>query len=222
MRNAVPPPRPAGWQGPAVAEQLRGPGLGLIRRLDGRSGVESADEGGENMAEATFNAGVVKVRVPGEDLRALGRRLRRQPLYKGPCMLIERAAGLALDSTTAPSVGSRPLLWNAHGGPCQRWYVRSVARGQVKLLSELENLALAAEGTPGEWTPIHLERPSDSRHQLWKLRPTDDGVAFLIESALSAHAFDAGRDPEIEREPALWASHWASWQQWVIARLPLA
>ncbi|WP_322762622.1 RICIN domain-containing protein [Frankia sp. Cr2] len=57
--------------------------------------------------------------------------------------------------------------------------------------------------------------------QQWRLKNTDDGVAFIIENAASGYALDAGQDAENERDPHLWPTHWASWQQWIIVRLPL-
>jgi hypothetical protein len=174
------------------------------------------------MAETTLNLGFLKVRFTKEQVAAAHSRLRRKPLYGGPCLLVERASGRALDVTPDAKPGERAVLWTVHGGPWQRWNIRPVGGGQVQFVSEHRSLALTAVGTPGDWSPVRLEEPTaGDRHQRWRLRPTDDGAAFLIESVMSPHALDATDAPENLTVPQLWSSHWAEWQQWVIARLPI-
>jgi hypothetical protein len=72
------------------------------------------------------------------------------------------------------------------------------------------------------WSPVTLQRRrKNDDSQRWRLRPTDDGGAFLIENIANQKALDASDKPQNLVEPHVWDPHWESWQQWVIARLPL-
>jgi hypothetical protein len=53
-------------------------------------------------ASLTLNLGVISLTFSQAELSALQMRFKRDPLYHGPCLLIDRRWGLALDSTTNP------------------------------------------------------------------------------------------------------------------------
>jgi hypothetical protein len=167
------------------------------------------------------NVGLFEIDFSSAEIASIRARFRRDPLYKGPCLIIERQAGLALDVTYEPTAGTRPVLYTVHGLPWQRWNIRPAGQGTVTITAEHGGLALAAPRAPDDWSPLTLERTASEPHQRWRLRQTDDGSAFLIESAVSAHAIDATQEPTNLSSPHLWSSHWAAWQQWVICRLPI-
>jgi hypothetical protein len=162
------------------------------------------------------------VSFTAEEISRFAKRLRRNPLYRGPCLILERQTGRALDATYEPKVSTQPVLWTMHGLPWQRWYLNPVGRGPVPITCEKGGLALGTKGSPGDWSEVSLQTPTGVVGQQWRLHPTDDGAAFLVESAISAHALDATDSPEDGTHPHLWSSHWAAWQQWVVARLPLS
>jgi hypothetical protein len=174
------------------------------------------------MADLGFNFGVFKIDFSSAEVTAMRARIRRDPLYKGPCLLIERQSGLALDVTQEPKAGTQPVLYSVHGLAWQRWFITPDGRGTVRIVAELGGLALAAPHLPEDWSPLRLQRATPGDEQLWRLRPTDDGAAFLVESAISDHAIDATEQPQSLSSPHLWSSHWAPWQQWVICRLPIS
>ncbi|MFT7840697.1 RICIN domain-containing protein [Saccharothrix sp. BKS2] len=174
------------------------------------------------MADFGINTGIFKVDFTSSEVAAIRQRLRRGPLHSGPCLIIERQSGLALDSTQEPHEGSSPVFYGTHGLPWQHWRIKPAGRGTFTITSATGDLALSAPRRPEDWSPVHLRRPNSSNEQRWRLHPTDDGSAFLIESAVSPHALDATQQPERLASPHLWSTHWKAWQQWIICRLPMS
>ncbi len=183
-----------------------------------------------------FQVGVgatgVTVGISRAMLGSLATRFSRRTLYGGPCMLIDRHTGLALDSTTEPRHRTRPVLWTPHGLPWQQWRIVRVKRGIYKILSEHGDLALSTDHAAGDGSWVWLEKYRDREDQLWRLEATEDHTAFVVETKRSAHSLDATLDPRIPAaaedgwigdpsSPILWETHSQAWQQWVIVRLPL-
>jgi len=184
--------------------------------------VEGGDRRVPTTVTTTLNLGVLKIAVSAQDLRALRSRFSRSPLYRGPCLLIDRETGLALDSTTEPAAGVRPVLWTPHAAPWQQWRLRSVGTGSVQIISEAApSLVLTTDLTAGDRSWVWLDPINAGKAQKWRLKTSDDGAAFLLETKESHHALDTGGQADLHRQPILWASHWAAWQQWMICRLPL-
>ena len=174
-----------------------------------------------------FNVGLSE-----KALRSLRERFSRRTLYGGPCMLVERHSGLALDSTTGPEHKSRPVLWTPHGLQWQQWRIQSSGRGLYKIASEMNGMVLTTDVTPSDGSRVWLERDRDRDDQLWRLIPSHDRAAFVVESMRSEHSLDSTPDPKVpaatsERDvsdptsPLLWTTHWRAWQQWLVVRLPL-
>jgi hypothetical protein len=173
-------------------------------------------------ASVTLNLGVIKFSLTHDELRSLRGRFNRGPIYKGPCMIVNRDTGLALDAGPETKPGDHNLLWTAHAGPWQQWRLRGVGGGQVEIVSEASRLRLTTMAETDDWGDVWLDdKVASDWSSRWRLKNTDDGAAFLIENATSGHALDAGREAEIRRVPHMWSSHGAPWQQWIIVRLPL-
>jgi hypothetical protein len=173
-------------------------------------------------ASVTLNLGVVQLRLTQDELSSLRQRFNRNPLYKGPCMILSRDTGLALDAGPSSKSGDHNVLWTPHAGPWQQWRLRGVGGGEVEILSEHSGLRLTSMASPHDWGDVWLDRKQKSDWSTrWRLKATDDGVAFLIQNTASSYALDAGEKPENGRDPHVWTSHWALWQQWIIMRLPL-
>ena len=172
------------------------------------------------MPNVGVNVTVFKLDLSPDDVKAIRSRFRRATLFGGPCLILSRDSGLALDSTGEPTVGMQPLLWTTHGLPWQQWNLRRARRGKVKIFSGVGNLALTALSQPHDWSPVTLRNEDAHGAQEWRLRPTEDGAAFLIEHGTTDHALDAGQEAENLRQPHLWSTHWATWQQWIVCRLP--
>ena len=173
------------------------------------------------MARVTINVGVLKVEFDSADFGAL--RRSRRVLFGGPCVILCRQWGRALDAGQNAIPGTKPVVWDTHALPWQQWLLHPDGDpGSVRIESHSAGLSLSAAGR-GDWSPVRLERPrhGDS-NQLWRLQPTADGSAYLIENVKTGKALDAAHEPQNGFEPHLWEPHWESWQQWVIARLPLA
>ena len=145
-------------------------------------------------------------------------------LFNGPCMIIERCEGLALDGSQPLRGDLRPIFWPANAEPWQQWRIRSVGDGLVSIVNERDGLALttdpAEKAGNGSWVTQEEFMGHDS--QLWRLTPTDDRFAFVIESKQSAHALDSGKGGSVERKqsPIVWDTHGGPCQQWMIAPLP--
>lgn len=136
-------------------------------------------------------------------------------------MIVDRETGLALDATTEPKTRGRPVLWTPHAAPWQQWRLQSMAGGCVRITSEANSMALSTDKRAGDGSWVWLDPLSADSAQTWRLKTTDDGAAFLIETGTSHYALDTGRDAESWTTPILWSSHQAPWQQWMICRLPL-
>lgn len=198
---------PAGGAGP------------MVRTGHGWIGI-TAESIVSAMTRVTVNVGVLKVELDETDLRRL--RRSRRTLFGGPCLVICRQWGRALDAGQAAEDGSRPVVWDTHALPWQQWLIeRASDNNTVGITSLSAGLALAVEGADDR-SPVVLRRPrSRDRSQRWHLEPTADGGAFVIENCASRKALDAAAEPHNGFEPHTWQPHGASWQQWVIARLPL-
>jgi hypothetical protein len=74
--------------------------------------------------------GPIKLGFTHEELMSLRNRFRKNPIYDGPCMILNRANGLALDAGPDSKVGdtmcSGPLtLDRGNNGGCGKWAMRS-------------------------------------------------------------------------------------------------
>lgn len=176
--------------------------------------------------------GVVEIDLPPLTAESIRKRFTDRTLFGGPCLLIDRRWGLALDATTSPKERTRPVLWTPHAAPWQQWRIHRVGSGTVRIVSEHGGKVLTTDASAGDgsWTWLETDRGRDN--QLWRLAPTDDRIAFVVETKQSAHALDARLDtkaPAVEpggsvadpTPPILWSTHWESWQQWLIVRVPL-
>jgi hypothetical protein len=175
-------------------------------------------------ATVTLNLGIVKLELTQDQLKSLSDRSNRNSLYRGPCLILSRDTGLALDAGQDAKSGSHTGLWAPHAAPWQQWRLRGVGGGQIEIVSESCQRRLTTMATGYDWGEIWLdrkERPDWSSR--WRLRATKDGAAFLIENARSGFALDAGEKATNGRDPHVWGeSHWAPWQQWIVVRLPLS
>lgn len=176
--------------------------------------------------------GMVKIEIPPLAAESIRQRFTGRTLYGGPCLLIDRRWGLALDATTSPRDRARPVLWTPHAAPWQQWRIQKTGRGTVRIVSEHGGKVLTTDASAGDGSWAWLESDRGRDNQQWRLTPTDDRVAFLVETKHSAHALDATTDarvPAVEPDgsiadptpPILWSSHWEPWQQWLVVRVPL-
>jgi hypothetical protein len=148
-----------------------------------------------------------------------------EALFHGPCLIIDRNTGLALDATQGAVRGTNPLLWTPHAPPWQQWRLQRIGgprlpSGLVRIVSEPTKLVLTKMERPHDWSPVWLEEQGGQAQQ-WRLMKTEDGAAFVIEHAGSRHSLDTGAHGKNGDKPHLWSTHWESWQQWMICRLPL-
>jgi len=159
-------------------------------------------------------------------------RFSRKTLYGGPCMLIERHTGLALDSTTQPGLRTRPVMWTPHGLPWQQWRILRTGRNSFRIASNMNGMVLTTDSSAGDGSWVWLEWDRANDDQLWTLSPTEDRSAFVIETFRSKHSLDATTSPANPAEneerdlkdptsPILWSTNRQGWQQWMVVRLPL-
>lgn len=171
------------------------------------------------MPNVGFTLGIVRVEWTREDFEALRRRFNGTALFRGPCLILDRQTGLALDAPDS-KFGTKPILYTPHALPWQQWRLQSVGRGLIRIVSEQYKFVLTAGERPYDWSPLSLESPGEIG-QTWRLRRSRDGAAFLIEHGQVPFALDTGQDATNDREPHLYSTHWESWQQWIICRLPI-
>jgi hypothetical protein len=174
---------------------------------------------------ASVNAFGFGVSLTAEELASLADRFRRDPMYGGPCLILNRHSGLALDAKPDAPVGGHTTLWSAHAAPWQQWRIRKSGQGNVEIISEPSALRLTTMRTAADWGEVWLhDKPRPGWSTEWRLTPSDDRVAFVIENAASTHALDPGHVAEDHHgvDPYVWSTHYEPWQQWMIVRLPLA
>jgi Ricin-type beta-trefoil lectin domain-like len=170
----------------------------------------------------TIGIGPVKLTFSPEELASLKARFTKNPIANAPCMILNRATGLALDATRTTISGTHNKLWNAHAGPHQQWRIRALGNDNVEIVSEQSGMLLTAMARPHDWGEVWLDRKKEADWSTrWRLKESRDKVAFVIENANSGYALDAGRDAKNGADPHLWRTTWDPWQQWIIARLPL-
>jgi hypothetical protein len=145
-------------------------------------------------ASVTLNLGVIKITLTQDELASLRKRFNRSPLYNGPCMILNRDTGLALDAGPNAKSGDHNVLWKPHGAPWQQWRLRGVGGGEIEIRSESSGLRLTTMATPSDWSDVWLDRKQENDWSTrWRLKSTDDGVAFVIRNAASRYALDAAR-----------------------------
>ena len=84
-----------------------------------------------------------------EELASLADRFRRDPLLGGPCLILNRHSGLALDAKPDAEVGGHATLWPAHAAPWQQWRIRKAGRGpRPRRCCELSVLMVSAGQMP--------------------------------------------------------------------------
>jgi hypothetical protein len=173
-------------------------------------------------ASVTLSLGVIKLTLTQDEFASLRKRFNRSPLYKGPCMILSRDTGLALDAGPHTKAGHHNVLWKPHAGPWQQWRLHGVGGGEVEILSESSGFRLTAMAKRQDWGGVWLDsKLANDWSTRWRLKSTDDGVAFLIQNAASGYALDAGQKPEDPPRPHMWRPNWSAWQQWIVVRLPL-
>ncbi len=174
------------------------------------------------MADFTLNLVFGSITIRDKDIASLKRMFDRNPIYGGPCLILNRANGLALDAGPDSKAGAHSVLWSAHAAPWQQWRLRKTG-DEVEIASASNGLSLTTMATGSKWAETWLDdkvHPDWSRR--WKLSSTKDQAAFAIENASSGYALDAGMEPDKDNkhDPHIWPTTWDPWQQWIIARLP--
>lgn len=162
----------------------------------------------------------VSLRLTDEERARFAARFRRSVL-DGPCIIVARGPGLALDIGWDQEAGWSPWFWETHALTPQQWTLERVAQPDVYTITHVgSGLRLQApEGTRGQPT---VARRRDTKRQRWQVVPTDDRTAFLLRSSATGAVLDATQDPARGSHPVVWDEHWEPWQQWVIARLPMS
>lgn len=181
--------------------------------------------------------GFVSFKLGPADLATLTKRFTRKPLLDGPCLILERRSGLALDSTIDsqpdPDGQHRPVLWTVNAMPWQQWRIDSGPGGLSTIRSQHSGYVLTTDDPPGNHSWVWLSPDRGHRTQRWRVQPTSDKTAFVIEAASSSFALDSTLHPEVPASvderwvetpsaPIMYSSHGEPQQQWVIARLPFS
>lgn len=171
----------------------------------------------------------LRVNLGPRSLVAVGRVFRRE-IFRDPCLIIDRWSGLALDSTTDPHVGTKPVLWTVHSEPWQRWRLRRAGRTHVYIQSVHCGLVLTATSSPANWAEVRLDTWRGADEQRWRVHQSVDGFAFQLSAGNSNFMLDSGDKAKVpagteERwvgdpdSPHLWENWGGRCQEWSIARL---
>lgn len=176
------------------------------------------------MPDVTINLGLGSITIRHEEIVALKKRFTRNPIYGGPCLILNRDTGLALDAGPDSGVGAHNTLWTAHAAPWQQWRLQSFGN-EVEIVSESNGLWLTTMARGSKWGEVWLHNKlSHDWSRRWKIKATEDRAAFAIENAASGFALDAGyevlKKEQKDRDPHVWESNGDPWQQWMIVRLP--
>jgi hypothetical protein len=60
-------------------------------------------------ASLTVGIGPIKWVIPARDLASLVKRFSKDQIFGGPCLILNRARGFALDATTTPAPGTHTI-----------------------------------------------------------------------------------------------------------------
>jgi hypothetical protein len=198
-----------------------------IRQIDGELEIRRIERGELREGSSAEGKKSSRPATPDDSLRSPDDSVKSsgEALFHGPCLIIDRHTGLALDATQEAVRGTNPVLWTPHAPPWQQWRLQRIGgprlpSGLVRIVSEPTKLVLTAMERPHDWSPVWLEEHGGQAQQ-WRLKKTEDGAAFVIEHAGSRHSLDTGAHGKNDDKPHLWSTHWESWQQWMICRLPL-
>lgn len=93
-------------------------------------------------------------------------------------------------------------------------------------------MVLSTDAPAGDRSWVWLEKNRDRDDQKWRVEPTADRSAFIVEAKTSEHALDATDHPKVPAScehhsvgnptmPIMYSTNREAWQQWVIVRLPL-
>ncbi|MFE8018221.1 RICIN domain-containing protein [Streptomyces antibioticus] len=145
---------------------------------------------------------------------------RRRPTSNGPYILVGRdRAGLSLDTAYAQDEGHHPILWPAHAQPQQLWAFQQTRHSGELLIVSIANKLVLDAGSGRElrrhpWMSARTEKAN----QRWRLHPTQDGAAYVVESVLTGHVLDIPDEagPETHTSPVLWHRHDGMNQQFLI------
>lgn len=103
----------------------------------------------------------VELRLPGlsigtDDVRTV---FRRKTKASGPCLIINRACGLAPDTAFGTDLGALPHMWPPHGLQHQLWELKpSGVVGELLIAAVANGLALdSTTPTTGDIKPVMWE-----------------------------------------------------------------
>jgi Ricin-type beta-trefoil lectin domain-like len=150
-----------------------------------------------------------------DDVRTIFKWSRRQA---GPFVVINRAAGQALDTAFGNESGNGVITWAPHGLLHQMWLLKpSGTRGEVLIVSAANGLALdATTETSGDIHPV-MWKAHGEPWQRWLLEDTPDGGAYTIKSAHGRKFLTLSDAAENGWQP--WFDNWKGGlsQQWILA-----
>lgn len=147
---------------------------------------------------------------------------RSRPRAGGPCLIVNRASGLALDTAFHTHLGGAAHLWPPHGLPHQLWELKpSGTTDEVLIMSVANGLVLdSTVPTAGDVKPVMWETHREP-WQRWSLENSPDGVGHLIRSAHNRRYLTANEDSQPGWQPWFEDRHAQLSQQWLLA-LPYA
>ncbi|WP_442874266.1 RICIN domain-containing protein [Amycolatopsis sp. NBC_00438] len=161
----------------------------------------------------------VELRLPGlsigtDDVRTI---FKRKSKVSGPCLIINRSCGLAIDTAFGSDLGAAPHMWTPHGLQHQMWELRpSGIAGQTLIVSVANGLALdATVPTTGDVKPVMWEINREP-WQRWRLEDSPDGIGYLIRSAHSQRYLTLSGAAERRWQPWFEDRHAQRSQQWLL------
>ena len=129
------------------------------------------------MPNVTINLGFLQFELTREDFISIQHRATRSALFHGPCLLLNRQNGLALDARADAHPGTNPIIWSAHAAPWQQWRLETVGTRRARIISEPTKLVLTPAGEPWDWSPVSLQQLRNDDSQAWRLRePTTESL----------------------------------------------
>jgi hypothetical protein len=162
----------------------------------------------------------VELHLPGfvigtDDIRTV---FRRKSKASGPCLIINRACGLAIDTAFGVDLGVSAHMWPPHGLRHQLWELRpSGTAGEVVIVSVANGLALdATTPTTGDIKPVMWEVHREP-WQRWRLEDSPDGIGYLIQSVHNRRYLTVNEDGQAGWEPWFEERHARLPQQWLLA-----
>lgn len=136
----------------------------------------------------------------------------------GPFLIIERRAGLCLETEMRAENGWKPVLAPINGRVNQQWLLKKESQStrEIGIISAINGMVLDRTDEEQGHVDLLLWRDFGKKHQRWNIEPISDKLGWILQSVLDQRVLDVGKEPEKWQEIWVWERHEMLHQQFLI------